>query len=400
MISVHEAARHIHEHRVIPNIAHVPLAECTGRFLGLDIAADRDLPPYDRITMDGIAISFADFQNGQRTFAIQATQAAGMPPEVLLPQHCVEAMTGAVLPVGATTVIRYEDLAIDTLKKTATINEATVTDGQNIHRQGSDARKKTLLLSKGTRLSAIEVAVLASVGVASVPVLQPPRILLVGTGDEVVPVEEKPEAWQVRQSNASALAAALGMMGMSASSCHVADDAPMLKQTLQAALPDYDVLILSGGVSKGKFDFIPSVLKDLGVREVFHQVAQKPGKPLWFGRSSTTTVFGLPGNPVSTLICFYRYIQPWLLAGLGVPPVYREVMLAEDVRFQPALTYFVPVTAHLHEGQCHAVPSAGGGSGDFVNLLGKSGFIELPPDRAWFRKGESYRFYAFSSEVW
>ncbi len=344
--------------------------------------------------MDGIAINAADFQQGQRAFAVQAIQAAGMPPNVLLPHQCVEVMTGAVLPAGATTVVRYEDLEIK--DGTATIKkDVLVADGQNIHRQGSDAARNTRLISQGTRLSAIEVAVLASVGIASVPVWQSPRILVVGTGNEVVPVEVAPEAWQVRQSNASAIRAAVNRMGLAASQCHVADDPAVLTETLRAALQDQDVLILSGGVSKGKFDFVPAVLNGLGVSEVFHEVAQKPGKPLWFGRSQTTTVFGLPGNPVSTLICFYRYIQPWLLASMGAPPRAHMATLADDVPFKPALTYFLPVTVSAERATWIATPSAGGGSGDFVNLLGKDGFIELPPDKTVFPKGESYPFYAF-----
>ncbi|MCU0419945.1 MAG: molybdopterin molybdotransferase MoeA [Cyclobacteriaceae bacterium] len=395
MISVEEATHHIHAQLLAPRIEHIPLADCTGRFLGDDIAADRDLPPYPRVTMDGIALSVADFQAGQRTFVIQATQAAGMPPERLLPRQCVEVMTGAVLPHGATAVVRYEDIRINSDSHTATVVEDALVDGQNIHPQGTDAPRGALLIARGTRLSAIEVAVLASAGIASVPVFCSPRILIVGTGNEVVSVEATPEAWQVRQSNASALRAAIGAMGLAASQSHLPDDEAVMEDSLRAALATHDVLILSGGVSKGRFDFIPAVLKRLGVQEVFHQVAQKPGKPLWFGRSKTATVFGLPGNPVSTLVCFYRYIQPWLLAHMGASKHERFVTLAAEVLFKPALTYFLPVTISAVHTEWHATPSAGGGSGDFVNLLGKTGFIELPPTKTVFRKGEAYPFYAF-----
>ncbi len=156
------------------------------------------------------------------------------------------------------------------------------------------------------------------------------------------------------------------------------------------------MLILSGGVSKGKFDFIPTVFEELGVRKIFHQVNQRPGKPFWFGTSKTgKTVFALPGNPVSTYMCFYRYIRPWMLKSLGVVSNELTATLTQDFSFAPNLTYFLQVEVKSSGGKLMAHAQAGGGSGDFVNLKNVTGFLELPPDRTTFAAGEVFPYFPF-----
>ena len=158
-----------------------------------------------------------------------------------------------------------------------------------------------------------------------------------------------------------------------------------------------ELIILSGGVSKGKFDFIPKTLEHLGVKKLFHQISQKPGKPIWFGRSLSHTVFALQGNPVSTYMCFYRYLKPWLEKSMGATPKKEYAILASDFQFVPALTYFLQVKTENENGKLMAYPNTGGGSGDFANLKAVDGFLELPLSKPEFKAGEVFPYYSFRS---
>lgn len=393
MVSVAEAERIILDHLFDPVVEFVALSSSLGRILAEEIAADRDLPPFHRATMDGIAISFARYESGKREFAISGVQAAGQPQQLLSDTAtCFEIMTGAPLPEGADAVIPYEHISIK--NQAATVLEPVI-KGQNIHRQGSDAQKGALLLSKGYRISPAEVALLASVGKTTVAVFKNPTIAIVSTGDELVDVTDTPLPHQIRKSNSYALAASLAEMGCAASIFHLADNLATLEEKIKEMLEDFDLILLSGGVSKGKFDFVPSVLESLGVNKLFHQVSQRPGKPMWFGRSQKNTVFALPGNPVSTFMCFHRYVKPWLLKSLGTRLQQQSAILATDFSFPPKLTYFLQVKIANENGKLMAYPDAGGGSGDFANLKEVDGFLELPADRSTFANGEVSPFIPF-----
>jgi molybdopterin molybdotransferase len=188
------------------------------------------------------------------------------------------------------------------------------------------------------------------------------------------------------------------MLTWKATHLHFADDKSILLNSIETVLQHHDLLILSGGVSKGKFDFIPQVLEELGVKKLFHHVNQRPGKPFWFGSSSHgKTVFALPGNPVSTYMCFYRYVRPWILRSMGVDATEFTATLASDFLFAPNLTYFLQVEVRSEGGKLLAFPEAGGGSGDFVNLKNVTGFLELPPGQTKFEAGEIFPYYPFRS---
>lgn len=396
MIPVSEATRLISSKLYRPATQTLPLSMACGHILAELITADRDIPPYDRVTMDGIAIQSESFRQGKRTFLIQGIQAAGTAGTLLNnDENCVEVMTGAVLPTGADCVIRYEDLEIDTVNSKATILIDRLEDGQNVHAKGTNAQSGNTLIHPGTRLGSSEIAVLASVGKWEVTVFTPPRVVIVGTGDELIPVSSSPKPWQIRQSNSYALQGALHQINIPSTHHHLPDDQAKLTHAIPGLLEHADILILSGGVSKGKFDFIPSVLVQAGIQEIFHEVAQKPGKPLWFGRSDSKTVFALPGNPVSTLVCYYKYVQPWILQSLGtkVSPAYA--ILKEEIKFKPPLTYFVPVKINETKENRYASPLPGTGSGDYVNLLAADGCLELPSSPSSFSSGESYELIRF-----
>lgn len=362
-----------------------PLASLAGAVLAQSVRAERDQPPFDRVTMDGIAIQCEAWRAGQRRFRIAGTQAAGQPPRTLPPGDCLEVMTGAVLPPGSDCVIPVEQ--IEVADGWAEVDPATAAEPfGNVHTRGLDCREGDLLLARGTRLGGPELAVLASAGLPRAEVRAEPRIAIVATGDELVAPGEPIEAWQVRSSNSHALRGALALRGYGrVAEDHLPDDPEVLRERLATHLATHDVLVLSGGVSMGRFDHVPRALRELGVREVLHRVAQRPGKPLWFGIGPAgQTVFGLPGNPVSSLVCLVRYVVPALEAAAGLAARLAEpVALGAPFRVKPALWYFLPVQLDSSPTLgTVAQPKPTRGSGDFVSLLGTDGFVELPPGPA------------------
>jgi molybdopterin molybdotransferase len=372
-------------------IESLPLTQCVGGTLRENIYAERDQPPFDRVAMDGIAVDSELLRRGLRRFRIQATQAAGSPPlKLSRGENAIEVMTGAILPLAADCVIPLEQY--DILDGMVSLRPSAVTTPfHNVHRRGSDGRQGTLLLETGTLLRAPEIAVAASAGMARVRVSSQPAVMVISTGDELIEPGDPIEDYQVRRSNAYAVAATLRKRGFGRiGDDHVLDDEAMLRERLTLHLTTHEVLILSGGVSMGKFDLVPKVLMQLGVQEVFHNVAQRPGKPMWFGVGPQgQSVFGLPGNPVSTLVCLLRYVIPAIAEAMGTRRVAPErLALSAPVTFQPALAYFLPVAIeHDDWGRPWAHPRPPNGSGDFLSLAGTDGFVELPPGPNTYPKG-------------
>ncbi len=402
MLSVQQAENIIFDHKIAANTEGVTLMQSLGRVLAEDLVADRDFPPFDRVTMDGIAIRFEDFKNGYPQFKIEGIQAAGM-PQLTLPNHsspithhpCMEVMTGAMLPLGCDTVIRYEDLKIE--NGIAEILIQTIDYQQNIHKKGVDRKAQEVLVLRGCLITAAEIATAATVGKAQVQVVRLPKTAIISTGDELVEVFETPLPHQIRRSNVFAIEAMLSELKIEPQLFHFNDDETAIAEGLNKILNEYDLMILSGAVSEGKFDFVPKVLDNLGVEKLFHKVAQRPGKPFWFGIKQSnqnyaqTMVFALPGNPVSTFLCAYRYVLPYVKLCLGLNKTPQEyAVLSENVVFKPNLTYFLQVKLINTEGVLWAKPIAGGGSGDLANLNNADGFLELPQGRDLFEKGEIF----------
>lgn len=377
----------------------VPLDAAQGEVLRQVITAERDQPPFDRVTMDGIAIRHSAYAAGRRTFNVAGTQGAGSAPVPLADDgDCVAIMTGAALPAGADTVVPVERLTRD--GATATIEPGyRATAGQFVHRQASDHRLGATLLAPGALLGAPEMAILAVGGSDTVEVARRPSIAIVSTGDELVDVGQPLTPTRIRASNDRAIAAALANRGfIDCERLHLADDFAILEEALAGLLAEQDVLILTGGVSMGEFDYVPKVLEKLGMELVFHKVLQRPGMPLWFGVSPAgKPVFALPGNPVSSLVCLVRYVAPALVAALGAAPRPDKVVrLAESVRFEPDLAYFLPVTLNYSaDGECLATPKPANTSGDFVALGGTDGFVELPRGLTDFPRGYSCLFFGW-----
>ncbi|MFZ9905477.1 MAG: molybdopterin molybdotransferase MoeA [Steroidobacteraceae bacterium] len=397
MISPSQAEHLIEQQLTCLPIESLPLVQCVGAVLRENIYAERDHPPFDRVSMDGIAIDSAALAAGRREFLIQGVQAAGDAPLTLSSsQHAIEIMTGAVLPQGCDAVVPVEQIRIAAGR--ASINEGVkVVSRANVHSRGSDCLQGTALLQAGIRLGAPEIAIAAGAGMARIRVSAEPTISVISTGNELIEPGDPIEPHQIRRSNVYGIVAALRRRGLQRiADDHLPDDLDLLRRRLRVHLDTHDVVILSGGVSMGKFDLVPQALADLGVREVFHKVSQRPGKPMWFGIApSGTAVFALPGNPVSTLVCLARYVVPGLYAAMGESTrMIEKIALSESVTVTAPLTYFMPVKISIDEwGRPWAAPRPTNGSGDYAALSGTDGFVELPAGPNEYPKGFVTRVY-------
>lgn len=368
------------------------LGSAHGRVLRQELRADRDLPAFDRVTLDGYALRSAALTAGTGQFRIEATQAAGMRPFKLgaAKDACIEVMTGAVLPEGADCVVPYEDTESHGGRMKVKPG-VTAAAGQAVHRRGSDHRAGEVIVPAGTRITGREIAVAAAIGAAELTVTRMPKIAVVTTGDELVEIGDAVAPHQIRRSNDHALRAALSQAGYPwVERFHLHDMRHEIEHMLWHIIAEFDVVLVTGGVSKGKFDFLPAELDAQGVKKIFHGVAQRPGKPLWFGLNpDRKPVFALPGNPVSAYTCLHRYVLPALNHASGLPPApVTLAALAAPVTFRSPLAYFLPVRlASGEHGELLATPEPGNTSGDFAGLVGTDGFVELPPGPAEFSAG-------------
>jgi molybdopterin molybdotransferase len=377
--------------------AEVDLVQATGRILHQSVCAERDQPPFDRVTMDGIALRYASFGSGNRQFKIQGRQHAGEPQQTLNDgDACIEIMTGAVLPDKTDCVIPVERISVDA--SIAMIESGyEASQYQFIHPQGSDHQQGFQILEFGKRIEAADIAIIASCGLSSVHVSEQPTIRVISTGNELIAAGEPINDYQIRSSNGPALVAMLETHGYT--QClhdHLLDDREQLEKRLALHLREANVLILSGGVSMGKADFVPEVLTKLGVKVVFHKISQRPGKPMWFGiGAENQAVFALPGNPVSTLVCCRQYVIPALANASKRNEKASDVAaLSQPFEFKPDLSCFLPVQLHSGAtGQLIATPVSTNTSGDFAALGGSDGYVELPKDQSCFAAGSAWPLY-------
>lgn len=379
----------------------VPLEDSLKRILAEDVHADRALPPFHRVAMDGIAIQREALEQGITTFHIEGRQFAGavQTHKTNDLKSCIETATGAVLPGNCDLVIPYEWLEEGEGFFTLTRRSETK-QWQNVHLKGSDLAEGSLILHKNTRIDIPAISALASVGVHQVPVKRLPRVAIISTGDELVPPEQMPLPHQIRQSNGLTIASALEGLRINADIIHLEDDVNQMKGWIESAMDRYDVLVFSGGVSMGKRDFLPQLFKEAGVTEHFHRVAQRPGKPLWFGSGPKISVFGLPGNPVSSLATAVFYLRPWLLASLTAEGIATnsspdQVELSAAVHFSKDLSTFRAAKLVTSQGRQVAIPTEARSSGDYYSLIGSDGFLLLENSSGTLNPGSVVPFYPF-----
>lgn len=345
------------------------------------LVADRPHPPFDRVAMDGIAARHTDLILGTLLREI-GFQPAGAPPLPLPPDSsvCVRVATGSSLPPGSDTVVPVEHLLSPTPLHWSLAKDPP-NEGANIHRTGSDILAGALVLGHGARLDACALGAAATFGVPTPAASSLPTIALLCTGDEIVPPENVPLPHQIRASHPAALRTALALAGYPCGAAILVSDAPGELERVLAGLPPVDLLLCTGGVSVGERDLVPPALEAAGYHALFHGVAMKPGKPLWFGAANDgRTAFGLPGNPVSALIALVRFVLPHLRArsGASVPDPFLRLPLEGTPRVDPR-TRFLPVTLIDSPTGTRALPVRTSGSGDIPSLAGSAGFIEIPP---------------------
>lgn len=397
MISVVKADQLIKE-QIIPLSPVCGSIENLGEeVLAESLVADRNVPPFSRVCMDGIALSFRAWKQGRRIFSIESFQAAGDPPKTLSDEsRCIEVMTGTTLPVGCDCVVRFED--IERCDDQASLRDnVQLSPMLHVHREGSDYKQGDILVETGNRLLSPHWAVAASIGKSQLSVGRRPRIAVVSTGDELVDVNAMPLSYQIRKSNPYAICSALQSHGFDDFSCyHLPDEKKSMLTALADILDSADTLILSGGVSMGKLDLLPEVLAELDTTKVFHRVCQRPGKPFWFGVSRRNQpIFALPGNPVSTVVCFHRYVLSALYQQIGRRNIPRPyACLTEKVKFDPPLALFLPVNInYTSDGKIQATPRPTNGSGDYATLAHSDGFIELPAGEDTFEANSTFPLY-------
>lgn len=371
--------------RHTPPVEHVPLAAAAGRVLAADILSDRDYPPVHRSIRDGFAVRAADLPG---TLEIIGEVRAGESfSGVLGPGQTVRIMTGAPLPDGADAVVMVEYATVDGARMTT---EKSPKSGEFINYAGCEARCGEPVLPRGIRLRFPQIAMLATVGVASVPVFRRPTVAILATGDELVPVEATPRDCEVRNSNSWALAAQVAAAGAIPEVLPVAPDnlektVELVRRGLQA-----DLLLLSGGVSAGEYDFVEAALAQCGAEFFFTRVKIRPGAPLVFGRAQNTFFFGLPGNPLSTAVTFEVFARAALELLSGIPEPHLPLVtarLTQPLREKGGLTRFLP--AYLDSGTGAVTPIIWKGSSDVPSLAKSNAFLIAAPDREIYEQGEA-----------
>jgi molybdopterin molybdotransferase len=373
----------------LPPTEIVPLGQARGRVLAEDVAADRDLPPFHRATRDGYAVRAADVAVLPAALRCVGEIPAGRHFESEVDSgQCVSIMTGAPLPVGADAVVMVEHAQC--VGERIEI-ERSVARWENVVCCGSEAAVGTCVLPRGRRLGAAEMGLLAAVGKAKVEVYRQPSVAILPTGDEVVPVDECPEWFQIRNSNAVALSAQVAAAGGAPVPLGIAPDRKdTLREMIERGL-DSDLLLLSGGVSMGKFDLVEEVLAALGAEFFFQGVAIRPGKPLVFGQVRQRLFFGLPGNPVSTFVTFELFVRP-AIAMLGgsafEAPVFLRARLAKPCRQKTGLTMFTPARVGVQNGDPIVELVGWQGSGDLVGIAAANCFLVIHPGQTELAAGD------------
>ena len=387
---------YIEAQHIIRSFAHsfgtekVLLDDALGRVIAEDVFADRDYPPFNRSAMDGYAIRAVDLQNGINKFEIVDTiYAGGTTEKDLSYAQCYKIMTGAAVPISANAVIRKEDAEQNENAVSFLIDE--IKPFQNIARRGEDIKEGDLVLNKSGKCNAAVIGLLASVGKNNILLESLPTVAIITTGNEVIQLGKEVSEVQIRNSNLYLLKALLESWNIKPSYHHHApDDPPKILSILEKAL-QFDIVIINGGVSAGDADYVPSVLQQLGVKQLFHKVSIRPGKPFWCGHKEKTMVFALPGNPLSCLVTFTLFIRHYLENCFGLTSSLLSLPIADERKQRVKLDEFFPVQIKGNPSQFHSIPF--NGSGDIRLGFEANAFAIHPAEKVELKKGEIISSY-------
>ena len=393
MIGVDEALTMVLDAVGPLGVERVALLHSLGRVLAQDVRSPRDIPGFDNSAMDGYAVRSADIEGASadhpvRLNVTETVGAGSMPTREVGSGQAARTMTGAPVARGADAIVPVEQTRgsgdqVEIL--------APAPPNAFVRPRGEDLKAGEVAMTSGKLLGAADLGMLASLNRAMVGVYRRPRVAIVATGDELVDVDELPSGAQVVNSSAYALSGAIREAGGEASILRVARDTPAEVRERLAEAGAFDAILTTGGVSVGQFDHVKTVLDELGMKTLFHGVAQKPGRPLKFGTLRDRPVFGLPGNPVSTLVCFYLYARPALLKmsgrrQLGLPRI--TVRCATDIKLAKGLTEFVRVKVERRDHEYFAVPTGNQGSGIFSSIARADGLLVGPAEVNQLRAGD------------
>lgn len=395
MLSVHEATNILHQHRYSNlTVESVSLFDCLGRVLAEDIYADRPAPPYDRVAMDGVAVNISECAHSTCLQKKDGVAHAGMPRYQRQQQHSyVEVATGAILPLGTDAVIPYEHLTFD--GESLSWHNITLKENLNVHLSGSDYASGAMLLKKGTLLQSQHISVLAAVGKTVLRVYTPYTVLIITTGDEIVPLDSEPMVHQVRASNSVHAAMLLQNFSFRTTILHIKDDIEHFERTLETHIDDYDIVVSIGGISKGIYDVVRNMLKKNAIPLYIDTVAQRPGKPFAFTFYRGKPFFALPGNPIACITTARRYLIPYLFDSYTteIRPFLRT--LGREYLFKKELTRFLLV--QYDPTNDTLIPLHDTSSGNFSALVSSVGFLELPAEQSIFPAGSLYTYYPWNT---
>jgi len=392
MIIADQALQIVLENVAPLGVERIPIVEAARRVLAQDISSPRDIPGFDNSAMDGYAVRAADLAKASEASPVKLTVvetvgAGKMPTRRVSAGEAARTMTGAPIAEGADAIV-----PVERTRGSGAVVEflVPVEKGASIRPRGEDLRLGDLVMSAGKTLKPADLGMLASVNRAMVEVIRRPRVAIVATGDELVDVDQSPVGAQVVNSSAYALAGAIREAGAEAVILKVArDDAREIRERLAEAMT-FDVVLSTGGVSVGQFDHVAGALDELGMRQLFHGVAQRPGRPLKFGAVGYRPIFGLPGNPVSTLVCFYLYARPAILkmSGMrrvGLPRI--RARCAVDITVGKDVTEFVRVKIERDARGWLATPTGSQGSGILSSLSRADGLLVGPSTETLLKAG-------------
>jgi molybdopterin molybdotransferase len=372
MIAIEDAKKILNEVTVNPGAEQVPLMDSLNRILAQDIVSGIEMPPFNKSAMDGYALSSED--HSEKYKVVEIIAAGAIPAKALKKGECAKIMTGAMLPVGADRVIKREVVT----EQDGYMHIEAEESIRNICYRGEDLKTGDLVLKSGTLIRPQEVAVIASIGAASVPVYKKPLVGILTTGSEIVEPGEKLGAGRIYNSNAYSLSSQLLQIGAAVEYGGIAvDDKAGIREQVDRLFEKCDMVIISGGVSMGDYDYVPEILEEAGVKLYFQKVAVKPGKPTVFGLKGEKVFFGLPGNPVSTFVIFEIFVKPFLyrMMGCDFKPLFLEGVLKQDFkRKKTSRTAFIPV--QYHDGMVDVCEYHG--SAHIYALSQANGLLEVP----------------------